>query len=161
MKNLLKKYHPDQNSDKEKSKLFHEISIRLTAELNKLRSKEEFTAFTALIENGDASGKKIVEIEQDYALYKAGIVFYKRIHPSKFYKQSSIDSLFSGFVEHDYETQLKVFRDMLDCFYVSERYFKRLIADYPNSIWKNDAIEKIKYMNDLKSRYYKMKFNNL
>lgn len=160
IKYLLKKYHPDKCNDENQYELFHEISIRLTAKLDQLNTKQIVSEYPINILETENTSKAIIAIAQDYALYKVGIKYYKKIHPSYFYKTGGVSSLFSGFEKHCYEKQLELFREMLDCFYMSELYFKRLIENYPTSIWKEDAIEKIEYLSKLKARYYKMEFDN-
>jgi outer membrane protein assembly factor BamD (BamD/ComL family) len=78
---------------------------------------------------------------QDYAYYKLGIKYYRNIHPNNFYKNNK-DRTFEPKI---YDEQLKILNKIFISFNCSEYYFTKLISEYPNSEWANDAKEKKNY----------------
>jgi hypothetical protein len=117
--------------------MYNEITIKLTNILNKLKTSE----------NQD---KKIKE--PDYELYKLGIKYYKNIHTDKFYKKSDDGT----YQTKTYEELVSALNNIFLSFELSEYYFNKLIEEYPESLWYNDATDKIKLLKKLHERYKNM-----
>jgi len=85
----------------------------------------------------------------DYELYKAGINYYKNIHPDQFYKRNS---------DTTYKTKTKkeiidVLNNIYLSFNLAESYFNEVIKEYPLSPYMADAKRKIQLLKKLKKCY--------
>ncbi|MCL2805080.1 MAG: hypothetical protein FWD26_03975 [Treponema sp.] len=88
-------------------------------------------------------------IKQDYVYYKLGIKYYKNIHPNYFYKRNP-DTTFET---KSNEELSNVFNKIYVSFKLSEYYFNRVINEYPESLYAEDAKEKIKLLEKLTKSY--------
>jgi hypothetical protein len=140
LKQLIKKYHPDLCTDENLEIMYNEITIKLTNILNKLKANE----------NQDNQFTKIKE--QDYELYKLGIKYYKNIHTDKFYKKSDNGT----YQTKTYEELVSALNSIFLSFELSEYYFNKLIEEYPQSLWYNDAMDKVNFLKRLHKRYKNM-----
>ena len=84
-----------------------------------------------------------------YEYYKLGIKYYKNIHPNKFYKRN-VDGTYEA---KTYGEQLKLLNKIFISFTIAEYYFTKVIMEYPESEWTDDAKEKIKLMKKLYKSY--------
>jgi len=132
LKLLIKKYHPDLCKDVYLEKMYNEITIKLNEKLNQIRT-----------------GNDIDKNAQSYRYYKLGIKFYKNIHPNKFYKRNDDGT----FEPKKYEEQLKLLNKIFISFNTAEYYFTKVITEYPESEWAEDAKEKIKLLKKLFKSY--------
>jgi len=134
LKRLIKKYHPDLCKDIYLEETYNEITIKLNKKLNQIRT-----------------GNNIKENKntQSYEYYKLGIKFYKNIHPNQFYKRN-VDGTFES---KTYEEQLKLLNKIFISFNTAEYYFTKVIMEYPESEWTDDAKEKIKLLKKLYKSY--------
>ncbi|WP_461255586.1 hypothetical protein [Treponema sp. R80B11-R83G3] len=149
IKQLLKKYHPDlsQNTNMETSS--NEITKKLTNILNDLkiyaRNKQE-----SVIDVSNKTENGIVPLEnQDYLYYKLGIKYFKNIHPNFIYKRKADNT----FTLKSYDELMSALNKIILSIYLSENYFTKVILEYPDSIWRNDAIAKIKLLLKLTKSY--------
>jgi len=133
LKQLIKKYHPDLCNDVNLEKMYNEITIKLNDKLNQLRNKED----TKGIEN------------QSYEYYKLGIKYYKNIHPNQFYKRN-VDKTYEP---KAYAEQLKILNKIFISFNIAEYYFTKVLIEYPESEWTDDAKEKLKLLKKLYKSY--------
>jgi hypothetical protein len=151
LKKLIKKYHPDLCSNKNLEPLHNEITKKLNSILSELKTNE----LSNLIKG--SANINILEInnsitkvkDQDYEYYKLGIKYYKNIHPDQFYERN----LDKTYTTKKYEDQLKVLNKIFISFDLSEYYFNKVITEYQNSPWKNDAEEKIRLLKKLHKSY--------
>ena len=88
-------------------------------------------------------------INVGYEYYKLGIKFYKNIHPNRFYKRN-VDGTYEP---KTYKEQLKLLNKIFISFNAAEYYFTRVIMEYPESEWADDAKEKIKLLKRLYKSY--------
>ena len=134
LKRLIKKYHPDLCKDIYLEETYNEITIKLNKKLNQIRT-----------------GNNIKENKntQSYEYYKLGIKFYKNIHPNQFYKRN-VDGTFES---KTYEEQLKLLNKIFISFNTAEYYFTKVIMEYQESEWTDDAKEKIKLLKKLYKSY--------
>ena len=137
LKKLIKKYHPDLCYNGYLESMYNEITKILIKKLNEVRANDN-------IEN---KNKKIKE--QDYNYYKLGIKYYKNIHPNKFYKRNP-DSTFET---KTYDELISVLNKIYLSFNLSEYYFKKVIDEYSQSPYLEDAKEKIKLLKKLYKSY--------
>jgi len=149
IKQLIKKYHPDLSKDTNLQTVNNEITRKLTNILNDLkiysRNKQE-----TVIDVSNKSENGLVQLEnQDYLYYKLGIKYYKNIHPNFIYKRKADNS----FTLKPYNELLSALNNIILSIYLSEHYFTKVILEYPNSIWRNDAIAKIKLLLKLTKSY--------
>jgi len=149
IKQLIKKYHPDLSKDTNTETANNEITRKLTNILNDLkiysRNKQE-----VIIDASDKSENGLVQLEnQDYLYYKLGIKYYKNIHPNFIYKRKTDNS----FTLKPYNELMAALNNIILSIYLSEHYFTKVILEYPNSIWRNDAIAKIKLLLKLTKSY--------
>ena len=126
LKRLIKKYHPDLCKDIYLEETYNEITIKLNKKLNQIRT-----------------GNNIKENKntQSYEYYKLGIKFYKNIHPNQFYKRN-VDGTFES---KTYEEQLKLLNKIFISFNTAEYYFTKVIMEYQESEWTDDAKRKLNY----------------
>jgi hypothetical protein len=133
--------------------MYNEITKKLNGVLNKLKTNElyiiENHKNTNILENNNSLAKVK---DQDYEYYKLGIKYYKNIHPGQFYKRN-FDKTYET---KSYEEQLKILNKIFISFNLSEYYFDKVITEYKNSQWKNDAEEKIKLLKKLYKSYENM-----
>jgi len=71
-----------------------------------------------------------------------GIKYYRSTHQNKFYKNNKDKT----FEPKKYEEQLETLNRIFIFFNCSEYYFSKVVAEYPKSEWKIDAVEKIKLL---------------
>ncbi|WP_461247456.1 hypothetical protein [Treponema sp. R6D11] len=149
IKQLIKKYHPDLSQDSNTETINGEITKKLTNILNDLKiySKNRQTAVN------DASitpENAIVQVEnQDYLYYKLGIKYYKNIHPNFIYKRKPDNT----YTLKPYKELMEALNNIILSIYLSENYFTKVILEYPDSIWRNDAIAKVKLLLKLTKSY--------
>jgi hypothetical protein len=149
IKQLIKKYHPDLTKDANMENINSEITKKLTNILNDLkiyaRSKQEVSLD---VSNQPVNG--LVQLEnQDYLYYKLGIKYYKNIHPNFIYTRKSDNT----FTLKPYNELMSALNNIIFSIYLSEHYFTKVILEYPNSIWRNDAIAKVKLLLKLTKSY--------
>jgi hypothetical protein len=151
LKKLIKKYHPDLCDNKNLESMHNEITKKLNSILNELKTNElnnlikNYENINILKINDSITNVK----DQDYEYYKLGIKYYKNIHPGQFYKRN----LDKTYETKNYEEQSKALNKIFISFDLSEYYFKKVITEYQNSQWKNDAEEKIKLLKKLYKSY--------
>ncbi|MDR2718251.1 MAG: hypothetical protein LBB89_09335 [Treponema sp.] len=149
IKQLIKKYHPDLSKDTSMEIVNNEITKKLTNILNDLKiytknKQEVINDVSNKSENG------LIKLEnQDYLYYKLGIKYYKNIHPNFIYKRKTDNS----FTLKPYNELIPVLNNIILSIYLSENYFTKVILEYPNSIWRNDAIAKVKLLLKLTKSY--------
>jgi len=149
IKQLIKKYHPDLSKDTNTETINNEITIKLTNILNDLKiyspkKQEVIKNVSSKSENG------LIQLDnQDYLYYKLGIKYYKNIHPNFIYKRKTDNS----FTLKPYNELISALNNIILSIYLAEHYFTKVILEYPNSIWRNDAIAKIKLLLKLTKSY--------
>jgi len=149
IKQLIKKYHPDLSKDTNEENVNNEITKKLTNILNDLKiyTKNKQEVITGV---SDKSMNGLVPLEnQDYLYYKLGIKYYRNIHPNFIYKRKTDNS----FTLKPYNELMPALNNIIFSIYLSEHYFTKVILEYPNSIWRNDAIAKIKLLLKLTKSY--------
>jgi len=135
IKQLIKKYHPDLSKDTDTETVNNEITKKLTNILNDLKiySKNKQIAVN------DVSIKPenaLVQVDnQDYLYYKLGIKYFKNIHPNFIYKRKADNT----FTLKPYKELLPALNNIILSIHLSENYFTKVILEYPDSIWRNDA----------------------
>ena len=137
LKQLIKKYHPDLCKDVYLEGMYNEITIKLNQKLNQIRT------------GNNIKENIIYKNTQSYEYYKLGIKFYKNIHPNQFYKRN-VDGTFEP---KTYKEQLKLLNKIFISFNTAEYYFTKVIMEYPESEWTDDAKEKIKLLKKLYKSY--------
>jgi len=149
IKQLIKKYHPDLSKDTNTEIINSEITKKLTNILNDLKiyakNKQE-----AVIDVSNDSENGLVQLEnQDYLYYKLGIKYFKNIHPNFIYQRKPDNT----FTLKPYDELMPALNNIILSIYLSENYFTKVILEYPNSIWRNDAIAKVKLLLKLTKSY--------
>jgi hypothetical protein len=149
IKQLIKKYHPDLSKDSNTETINNEITKKLTNILNDLKiyakNKQE-----AVIDISNSSEKGLVQMDnQDYLYYKLGIKYFKNIHPNFIYKRKPDNT----FTLKPYDELMPALNNIILSIYLSENYFTKVILEYPDSIWRNDAIAKVKLLLKLTKSY--------
>jgi len=136
LKKLIKKYHPDLCCNSYLESMYNEITKILVNKLNEIKT-------TGKIENVN----KIKE--QDYIYYKSGIKYYRNIHPNKFYKRNT-DTTFET---KTYKELSSVLNKIYLSFNLSEYFFNKIIKEYPQSPYYEDAKAKIILLRKLFKSY--------
>ena len=135
LKRLIKKYHPDLCNDGYIQSVYNEITVKLVNELNKIKND---------------SGYGLIKPEnQDYFHYKTGINYYRNIHPNQFYKRNA-DTTFET---KTYDELVSALNKIYLSFNLSEFYFKKVIKEYPQSPYYEDAKTKIQLLKKLHKCY--------
>ena len=150
LKRLLKKYHPDLCNNKSMEKINNEITIKLNNILNQTRTEN-----SELIHSPE-NNCLLNTNSQSYEYYKLGIGYYKNIHPDQFYNMN-IDRTYET---KTFEEQFEILNKIFISFNIAEYYFNKVIKDYPNSEWTEDAKEKIKYLKKLYKSYENFDIEN-
>ena len=122
-------YHPDLCKDSHVESIYNEITIKLVNKLNQIRTKDI---------------KK-----SDYAYYKLGIKYYRNIHPNQFYKRN-MDTTFET---KTYKELVLIINRIYLSFKLSEQYFKKVIDEYPESLYLEDSKTKIQLLKKLYKSY--------
>jgi len=148
LKQLIKKYHPDLCKDIYLEKMYNEITIKLNQKLNQIRTENNIkeNIFYKEYEKTNLPQNKNT---QSYEYYKLGIKFYKNIHPNQFYKRNTDGT----FEPKTYDEQLKLLNKIFISFNTAEYYFTKVITEYPESEWTDDAKVKIKLLKKLYKSY--------
>jgi hypothetical protein len=151
LKRLIKKYHPDLCNDGHLELLYNEITKKLTGILNKIKTDgiDEKTSSENNINTNNYDNEIIKIKNQDYVYYKLGIKYYKNIHPNQFYKRN----LDRTYETKKYDDLVSALNNIFLSFNLSEYYFNKLIEEYPQSSWAEDAKEKIKLLKKLHKSY--------
>ncbi|GBU29360.1 hypothetical protein R84B8_02924 [Treponema sp. R8-4-B8] len=149
IKQLLKKYHPDLSQNTGMETGSDDMAKKLTNILNDLkiyaRNKQEAGKD---ISNNTENG--LVQVEnQDYLYYKLGIKYFKNIHPNFIYKRKADNT----FTLKSFDELMSALNKIILSIYLSENYFTKVILEYPDSIWRNDAIAKVKLLLKLTKSY--------
>ena len=148
LKQLIKKYHPDLCSNENLESMYNDITKKLTEILNNIKTNS--------IQKNDANTincknkNELIKVnEQDYAYYKLGIKYYKNIHPDQIYKRN----LDTTFETKTYDELVSILNTIFLSFNLSEYYFRKVVEEYKNSPWTNDAKEKISLLKKLYKSY--------
>ena len=144
LKRLILKYHPDLYNDSYLKTFYNEITVKLVNKLNNIKSKEDIQNLSNKIESGLIKLK-----DQDYIFYKSGIKYYRNIHPNYFYKRD----INTTFKTKTYEEMVMVLNKIYLSFNLSEYYFRRVIEEYPQSTYFEDAKIKIQLLKKLYKSY--------
>ena len=149
LKRLLKKYHPDLCKNSHIESIYNEITIKLVKKLNQIKTKENMeTKETKETKNENKPG--LVKInEQDYVYYKLGIKYYRNIHPNQFYKRNLDTTL----EIKTYKELVTILNRIYLSFNLSEFYFKKVIKEYKQSPYLEDAKIKIQLLKKLYKSY--------
>jgi hypothetical protein len=151
LKQLIKKYHPDLCNEEHVEAMYNEITRKLINILNNLKANEnsDNLGISEKINTQDYKNKLIKIKDQDYIYYRLGVKYYRNIHPNQFYKRNW---------DRTYET--KTYNELVSAlntialsFNLSEYYFRKVIEEYPQSSWLEDAINKIKLLKKLYKSY--------
>jgi len=144
LKQLIKKYHPDLCNNSYLESMYNEITKILVNKLNSVKANDN-------IDNESAADKTN---EQDYIYYKAGIKYYKNIHPNKFYKRNA-DSTFKTKTYNEY---ILILNKIYLSFNLSEYYFNKVINEYSQSPYYEDSLIKIRLLKKLYKSYENISF---
>jgi hypothetical protein len=148
LKRLIKKYHPDLCTDEHLDSIYNEITKKLVNKLNELKLNENINN-SFYVNNINVKNETVKINEQDYEYYKTGIKYYKNIHPNMFYKRSSN----GNYETKTFDVLVSALDNIFLSFNLSEYYFRKVVEEYPQSNWLEDAKEKIKLLNKLYKRY--------
>ena len=151
LKRLIKKYHPDLCGGDYPESMYNEITKKLVSKLNETKSNAANENYPA----DNVHGNGLIKLrEQDYAYYKLGIKYYKNIHPENFYRRNQ-DSTYETIV---YEEQVSALNKIYLSFNLSEHYFKKVIDEYSQSPYSEDARTKINLLEKLRKSYENIVF---
>ena len=75
--------------------------------------------------------------------------YYKNIHPDKLYKRNSDIT----YETKTYDELVSSLNNIYLSFYLSEYYFRKVVEEYKDSPWINDANEKIHLLKKLYRSY--------
>ena len=148
LKQLIKKYHPDLCKDTYLERMYNEITIKLNQKLSQIRTENNIKE-NIFYRNYGKINLSQNKNTKSYEYYKLGIKFYRNIHMNKFYKRN-VDGTFEP---KTYEEQLVLLNKIFISFNSAEYYFTRVIMEYPESEWTDDAKEKIKLLKKLYKSY--------
>ena len=135
LKRLIKKYHPDLCKDGHAESIYNEITIKLVNKLNEIKNKEKT--------------ETQIEKNNDYAYYKLGIKYYRKIHPNQFYKRN-MDATFETKI---CEELVFILNEIYLSFNLSEHYFRKVINEHWQSPYLEDAKTKIQLLKKLYKSY--------
>jgi hypothetical protein len=147
LKQLIKKYHPDLCSDEKLEAMYNKITKKLTEILNCIKINDVQNNLG--IKNSINKDESIKTNEQDYVYYKLGVKYYRNIHPDKLYKRN-IDMTFETKICDELVSALN---NIYLSFNLSEYYFRKVVEEYKDSPWINDANEKIHLLKKLYRSY--------
>lgn len=120
--------HNDENS----APVNNEVTISLVNALNELKT-----------------GKSCEENLTDYECYRQGINYYRNIHPDRFYKRMGGKN-YQTLTNDEIKTALQKIRGSFE---LSRHYFAKLLNEFPQSQWAEDAALKIKLLDKLEKSY--------
>lgn len=138
LKKLIKKYHPDLCNNKYLENMYNEITKILVNKLNDIKLTK----------------KCEIKTEQDYIYYKLGIKYYKNIHTGKFYKRNSDTTLETKSYKEFISSLNKIYLS----FNLSEYYFNKVLVEYPQSSYYEDAKMKIQLLKRIYKSYINIAF---
>jgi hypothetical protein len=116
--------------------IYNEITVKINNTLDRLKSADT----SSMAPN------------QDYAYYRLGIKYYKNIHPDQFLKRNPDKT----YETKSYAQQLSALNKIFTAFTLSEYFFNKVITDFPNSPWTDDAQAKIGLLKKLYKSYENM-----
>jgi len=148
LKQIIKKYHPDLCSDSHLESMYVEITKKLTVILNGLKANDCFDN-NKQIKYSSNKNEILIVRDQGYVYYKLGIQYYKNIHPDRFYIVNSDNT----FETKSYSELVSVLNNIFLAFNLSEYYFRKVIMEYPKSLYWEDARDKIKLSKKLYKSY--------
>jgi TolA-binding protein len=101
-----------------------------------------------------AAGRAVaVPADQAYALYKAGIAHFARIHPSAWNEgESRLKTPIPGDGAEMYRLRRRVLT-LIGDFPRAYQYFSQVASDYPDSPWAADSLDKLGRIEAMTARY--------
>jgi curved DNA-binding protein CbpA len=152
----IKEIHPDisQSSDTFKQ---HLLFIQVNQAYERLANKYRQTSQVSEPKPppADSSAKAIVNHKDPaYVFYKTGIGYFAKIHPSQWNldSHSMLETLIPGH-EEDQEIMRNKVREITRFFPKAYYYFSIVVHEYPESIWAQDAKDKMSIIEERTTRY--------
>jgi len=159
LKSLIKKYHPDLAAgDSGREALYTEITVKLTAALNRLKKAQAGKTPDASPPQGPAAAEEVPAsaaeapssvADQAYAYYRLGIRYYKRIHPDKFFRKKDNGT----YISKPYREQVEALNEIHAHFACAAYCFGKIAKDYAESEWAADARAKLALLKKLAKSY--------
>jgi len=134
-------------------KINNEITIKLNNILNQVRN-DKIKNCESLYSSENSYLLNINN--QAYEYYKLGLLYYKNIHPDQFYIKNTDKTYETKTFEEQFEALNKIFVS----FNIAEYYFNKVINEYPNSEWTENAKMKLKYLGKLYKSYENINIEN-
>jgi len=151
---LVKENHPDLFPEEHRAKQnlilmeINEAYMMLATQTNSVGTESPVKARGFAGENNSI----IIHKNPDYVYYKSGLKYYQEGLYSFNDSRFSIKGDNASF-ETDDESVLKSALYSLELFILSYKYFKRLIMEFPDSMWTHDSLEKMSKIEELNLRY--------
>jgi hypothetical protein len=153
-----KEVHPDNTKEEDQIKnhlLFIKINQAYRRLLGEVAFSPEITH--AKVESINSKQDIIKHKDPAYVYYKMGISILNKIHPREWNKDNSLlptRALKNN--EEDRINQLKIVKDLFSQFPRAYHYFSTVVHEYPDSLWVNDAMDKMKTIEDRTKQYIKI-----
>lgn len=102
----------------------------------------------------DRTDNVVVHKDQAYVYYKQGISLFSKIHPSQWRTERNglISTKIAGDDITQKEIQDKIIK-LVSLFPQAYYYFSIVVNEYPDSVWVQDAMEKMKIIEERMNRY--------
>jgi len=153
----VKETHPDNSSEENRFKnhlLFIQINQAYGRLIGKYKNRNEqkknivkATANKGIVEHKDPA----------YVFYRTGMQYFMKIHPSQWSHQSNLfEKSKVPIDEKAQEENRQIVLELIKLFPRAYYYFSIVIHEYPNSPWANDALEKMKLIEDRTKKYSKI-----
>ena len=153
----VKEVHPDNSSEEDRFKnhlLFIQINQAYSRLMGEFKGQNEKNRNVVK----PTIGKAIVEHKDPaYVFYRTGMQFFMKIHPSQWSHHKDLFQKSSVAIdEKAQEENRQIVLELIKLFPRAYYYFSIVIHEYPNSPWANDALEKMKLIEDRTKKYLKI-----
>lgn len=153
----MKELHPDLSEDGD-SFGKHALLVQINQAYNRLIRSNARNPIEAQEKKRPQSSADIAaHADPAYVYYKTGLSFYMKIHPSEwdFEKSGMLNIKIS---EDDQEQILmrEKIKGLVKLFPKAYYYFSIVVNEYPDSMWANDAQEKMGKIEERTKRYRKI-----
>lgn len=136
-----KKLHPDVNSDSISS---HLAMIQLNKAYSRLLSRNKVIPVADSVQSKDS-----------FSVYKQGVDLFQKVHPSQWKKVTLNDLFCNGGIKASSNTG-SIIKDLINALSKSYYCFSKLVHEYQDSPWIDDAYDKMQQIEKMTVRYAKI-----
>ena len=156
---IVKEIHPDVSSESDLIKnhlLFIQINRAYQRLIGQLKNQDALVDETSRSSSYD-NDAVVRHKDPAYVFYKTAMTYFMKIHPSQWSVETrKILENLSPLKEEELEKIKDKVRNLVKLFPKAYYYFSIVVHEYPNSVWFQDAKEKMALIEERTIRYKKI-----